>query len=111
MGEEADDMIDRAMLYDDDINEGVGCVVEGHQKRDSLGPIETEKAVLWVLLDGTEVWLPRSQIIRQNVSDIVITDWLADKKGWVEEIINRDPNAKQKETPISDYTTDDDIPF
>ena len=101
------------MSWDDDqydpddffADEPEGLYVKGHQKIDGNGqPVATDKAVLWVVLDGRENWIPHSQILSMDEDTIQITEWLADKRGWTENI-NRPPE------PAKEWDMDDDIPF
>lgn len=89
---------------DDDL---VGLYVHGHQKVGPTGPIETDKAYLWVLLNGREEWIPKSQTINISSDCIQITDWLADKKGWTDNINRPDEPRQEPEQ----WDLNDDIPF
>jgi hypothetical protein len=58
-------------------------IVPGHQKHNHEGmPVATGRAVLWVLPDGHEEWFPRQQIIEHKQDALLITEWLAAKKGY-----------------------------
>lgn len=113
MGDAADDDWDRALWdeFDDIDSDLLGLIVEGHQKSDERGPIETELAVLWVRMNGEEVWLPRSQIIQQETEFIKITDWLADKRGWTDHNVNLKPGETYETNLSGSYDLNDDIPF
>jgi len=82
-------------------------VVFGSIKYNATGnPVETEKAVLWTTKDGSDHWIPKSQIHQRDDSDhLVISGWLADQKGWLQSEINQ-----EQKIPLSDWD-DDDIPF
>lgn len=41
---------------------------------------ETEKAICY-LINNKENWIPRSQIIESNSNHIIISNWLASKRG------------------------------
>ncbi len=112
MGEMADDLIDQYLCYDyeDDLYD-TGLRVEGRQATNAQGPVETEKAILWIRENGEEVWLPRSQLLAHERTYIVINDWLAGQRGWTEYNVNLKPGETHE--PIYDrgYDLDDDIPF
>lgn len=42
--------------------------------------IETEAAILFVI-EGDEVWLPKSQIVEYDADEVTIPRWLAMEKG------------------------------
>lgn len=116
MGDAADDLYEQEMYYLDgmaDIDlDLVGLFVSGHQKTDDRGPIETEKAILWVRINGEEVWLPRSQVIAQHDDTIQITDWLADKRGWTDHNVNlAEGETYEPRLTSGGYDLNDDIPF
>ena len=82
-----------------------GLMVYGHLKQGPNGPVSTDKAILWVTLNGDEEWIPRSQIYSISDDCVHITDWLADQKSW-DHTVNT-----VKPTENKDYNLDDDIPF
>lgn len=88
--------------YDHDLyhpHEDEGLFVYGHQVH------ETDKAVLWHTKSGAEEWIPKTQILSIEPGEFVlITDWLADKKGW-DEHVNREPQQSLN------FDIKDDIPF
>ena len=126
MGEYAEDAID---AYYDDLAYGdfehysrrsyrqpsysnETLTVEGYMKADDRGPIETEKAVLWVRNNNEEVWLPRSQIVAQTKTSLAITKWLADQRGWNHNNVNLKPGDEPTEDIFDGgFDFNDDIPF
>jgi hypothetical protein len=101
-------------------------IIPGHQKHNHDGqPVSTGKAVLWVLPDGQEEWFPRQQIIEHKQDALLITTWLAEKKGWNkntnwEEIAENNmyeeaaANRRQEEQDARyayDADYDDEVPF
>lgn len=71
--------------------------------------VSTDKAVMYRLRSGEEVWFPRSQVLGMAKDCICISQWLADRKGYKEHLINAHP--EQKEDRESLFCDDDDIPF
>jgi hypothetical protein len=128
MGEMADDFYDQYLLdsLDDDLYDmsdssgtyhrsprhfDTGLRVEGRQATNAQGPAETEKAILWIRLNGEEVWLPRSQLLAQERTYIVINSWLAGQRGWTEYNVNLKPGETHEPDYDRGYDLNDDIPF
>lgn len=125
MGEHADDLIDAYYSgLDEDYEQyslrsyrqpsysNETLTVEGYIKADDRGPIETEKAVLWIRNNGEEVWLPRSQIVAQTETSLAITKWLADQRGWNHNNVNLKPGDEPAEDIFDGgFDFNDDIPF
>lgn len=115
MGEHADDLIDQyyndldeegEYYYGRSRNSNSDFVVRtGKQKTNMNGPIETVKAVLWIMSDNEEVWIPKSQTLIKEDDRIYVTQWLASQRGW------RDQSRELDKQPIEPFDLNDDIPF
>lgn len=94
MGEVADDMIDQMLM--DDLYNDEGYFIEAKYE------LSSELAHLLRDEQGEPIWIPKSQTLRLLDNGIIITDWLAAKRGLIEE-------DEDDQIPFDDL--DDGIPF
>jgi hypothetical protein len=66
--------------------------------------VDTEKAVLWQMLNGTKEWFPRSHIIELQRDKMLISGWIKQQKN-INESFNQQPLSENPPpvNSIEDY--------